>query len=216
MFGVFGPPETLYIQLKGLILTPIALWFLFASGRTCWTCMNSILGWKSARPNPGSLFTGSEWQPILNALYLLVILVLSCLSENPQYLTLFRLTVLKWLPWASWIGAAKIAWGGDYYSKYPELDYCLYKTKRQKLLLKWRRASAPVMICQWKWPHQDAVSKQRISRLHPCMGYKSHHFQTHCFSEQWPSRTVCANSVAHAHESTSWPSRSLSGSFGLP
>ena len=152
-YRVTGPPETLCIQLMELFLALIALWFLYVSGRTCWTWLiNRILGWKSARPKPDSLFIGPEWQPILNALFLLVILVLSfsvALSENPWYLTLFRLTALKRLPWTSWLGAAKIIlW---WLTITPNiLNYCPCKTKRQKLLLNIQRASAPVIVYQWR------------------------------------------------------------------
>ena len=45
-------------------------------------------------------------------------------------------------------------------------------------------------------------------------GHKS--LQSHCLLEEWPSRTVCVNFEAHAHQSASWPTRSLSGSFGPP
>jgi len=64
----------------------------------------------------------------------------------------------------------------DYYSKYPEL-----------------------------LPLQDKTTKTIVEHTksvcaRPSLGHKSHQFQSHFFSGQWPSRIVCANFEAHAHE----------------
>jgi len=63
-----------------------------------------------------------------------------------------------------------------YYSKYPEL-----------------------------LPLQDKTTKTIVEHTKsvcacPSLGHKSPHFQSHFFSEQWPSRIVCANVEAHAHQ----------------